>query len=55
VSRNGQVAFKTLGGVSLPYAADVWHAEHALRDDLFSNDEEIGQGVAIALRPLLTR
>lgn len=55
VSSNGQVAFKTLGGVSLPYSADVWHGQHTLRDDLFSSDEEIGQGIAIALRPLLAR
>lgn len=50
---DGRVAFKTLGGVTLPYRGDAWDGSSTLRDDLFADDTEIAEGLRIALRPLM--
>lgn len=53
IAGDGSVAFKTYGGTSLPYRADVWDGKHQVRTDLFEKDEETAQGVRIALQPVL--
>lgn len=53
MSGSGEFAFKTLGGVTLPYRGDAWDGKQEIRDDLFADDQEIAEGVHIALRPLL--
>ncbi|HEU4777644.1 MAG TPA: hypothetical protein VFS95_12525 [Telluria sp.] len=53
IAGSGEFAFKTLGGVTLPYRGDAWDGKQEIRDDLFANDKEIAEGVQIALRPLL--
>lgn len=53
IAGNGAIAFKTYGGVALPYRADTWAGTSAVRKDLFANDGETAEGVRIALQPLL--
>ena len=53
MSSDGTIAFKTLGGTSLPYRADTFAGEFEVRPDLFATDTETAEGVRIALRPLL--
>lgn len=53
IAGDGSVAFKTYGGTSLPYRADVWDGKNQVRTDLFDKDEETAQGVGIALQPVL--
>jgi hypothetical protein len=55
IASDGSIAFKTYGGTSLPYRADVWNGKHIVRTDLFDTDAETAQGVRIALQPVLTR
>ncbi len=53
IAGNGGIAFKTYGGVALPYRADTLAGKNEVRKDLFAKDDEVAEGVAIALRPLL--
>jgi hypothetical protein len=53
LASNGNVAFKTLGGISLPYRADSLGARFEVRPDLFADATETASGVHIALMPLL--
>jgi hypothetical protein len=55
IAGDGSIAFKTHGGTSLPYRADVWNGKNSVRTDLFDKDEETAQGVRIALQPVLMR
>ncbi|SHG48830.1 hypothetical protein [Massilia sp. CF038] len=55
MSGEGELAFKTFGGVTLPHRGDMWDGKQEVRDDLFANDKEIAEGVSIALRPLLKK
>ena len=50
---DGTIAFKSLGGTSIPYRADAFAAQYEMRSDLFAKDDETAEGVRIALRPLL--
>jgi len=54
IADDGTVAFKTLGGTSLPYRADTLAGQYEIRPDLFATDSETAEGVRIALRPLLS-
>jgi hypothetical protein len=53
IAADGSVAFKTHGGTSLPYRADVWNGKNSVRTDLFEKEEETADGVRIALKPVL--
>jgi hypothetical protein len=53
VMANGGMGFRTYGGASLPYQADIQESVNELRPNLFSNDQEVADGVRIALQPLL--
>lgn len=53
IAGNGSIAFKTYGGVALPYRADTWDGKNEIRKDMFAKDTETAEGVHIALRPLL--
>lgn len=53
ISSDGTIAFKTLGGTSLPYRADSFSGQFEIRQNLFATDTETAEGVRIALRPLL--
>jgi hypothetical protein len=55
MSADGRLAFRTYGGASLPFAADVAGAKAVLRPDLFDRPAELADGVRIALRPALER
>jgi hypothetical protein len=52
IASNGDSAFRTFGGVTLPMQVDVDEARQKMRTDLFTNDAEIADGVRIALAPL---
>jgi len=54
ISGDGTIAFKTLGGTSLPYRADTLAGQYEIRPDLFATDSETAEGVRIALKPLLS-
>ncbi len=53
IGGTGAIAFKTYGGVALPYRADTWDGTSHVRKDLFASDAETAEGVRIALEPLL--
>jgi len=53
LSSNGDIAFKTLGGISLPYRADNLAGRFEVRPDLFADVSETADGVRIALRPVI--
>jgi len=53
VMANGGMGFRTYGGASLPFQTDVQESVNELRPNLFSNDQEVADGVRIALQPLL--
>jgi hypothetical protein len=53
LASDGSVAFKTFGGMTLPYRANVLDGKHELRPDLFKNDEDAVRGVKLALKPVL--
>jgi hypothetical protein len=52
IASDGDPAFRTFGGVTLPMQMDVDEARQKMRTDLFANDAEIADGVRIALAPL---
>ena len=55
--RIGQTALAvteySFGGASLPFRADITGRKFELRADLFDKDDEIADGVRLALVPLL--
>jgi hypothetical protein len=53
VMANGGMGFRTYGGASLPFQTDVQESVNELRPNLFRNDQEVADGVRIALQPLL--
>jgi hypothetical protein len=53
ISAEGTIAFRSFGGVSLPYRTNLSTEQNELRPDLFSSDNEISEGVSLALAPLL--
>lgn len=53
IAGNGSIAFKTYGGIALPYRADTWDGSSQVRKDLFASAAETAEGVHIALQPLL--
>ena len=55
VMANGDMGFRTHGGVALPYQSDVLKVQSVLRTDLFEDDREIASGLQIALAPLIPR
>lgn len=55
MSATGEVAFKRFGGISLPHEFDMIKVQSTMRKDLFQNDAEVGDGVRIAIRPLLKK
>lgn len=55
IAGDGSIAFKTYGGTSLPYRADVWNGKNEVRSDLFDKDDETAHGVRIALQPVLPK
>lgn len=42
----------TYGGASMVYSVNIQAARNEARGDLFANDKELGEGVALALSPL---
>lgn len=55
IAGDGLLVFRTYGGASLPYQANIYEARHEIRPDLFFSDKEIADGVRIALEPLHIR
>lgn len=53
ITANGEVAFKRFGGISLPHEFDMIKSQSQVRKDLFKNDEEVADGVRIAIQPFL--
>jgi len=52
-TKDGEPAFRSYGGASLPYRLNAGKEGNEIRPDLFDNDEEIADGVRIALQPLM--
>lgn len=52
LTTNGDIAFRSFGGTSLPYRLDRSRSDLELRKDLFASDRETAEGVAIALKAL---
>ncbi|WP_395402006.1 hypothetical protein ACHMW6_28495 [Pseudoduganella sp. UC29_106] len=50
---SGEMVMRTHGGALLPYRANVKSGKNEVRSDLFENESEVADGVAIALAPLL--
>jgi len=55
IGTEGGSAFRGFGSASLPYRVDVGAGQMELRADLFDEDDEIADGVRLALAPLLER
>lgn len=51
-SAAGEILFKTLGGASLPHVVNAYDSRFDIRNDLFTSNAEVGEGVEIALTPL---
>lgn len=51
-SAAGEIVFKTLGGASLPHVVNAYDSRFDVRNDLFTSNTEVGEGVEIALTPL---
>jgi hypothetical protein len=49
----GEVAFKSYGGITLPYKVNFLNEHAEMRSDLFKSDLDISEGTRIALDPLL--
>jgi hypothetical protein len=52
---SGEFVLNTHGGASLPYRINLQTSSNEVRPDLFADDKEITDAVALALSPLLTR
>lgn len=52
---NGNMGFRTHGGVALPHVPDVKRVRTVLRTDLFEDDRDIASGLQVALEPLIPR
>lgn len=53
LTAGGELAFRSYGGASLPYAVDVAGQRLVLRTDLFDDPAELRAGLRVALAPLL--
>jgi hypothetical protein len=51
----GAVAFRSYGGITLPYKINVLKERMELRNDLYESEQDVSEGARIALEPLLTR
>lgn len=49
---SGEPVAMTYGGASLVYSVNIQAAKHEVRSDIFANDKELAQGVALSLSPL---
>lgn len=52
---SGELVMHTFGGALLPYRLNVNSGQNEVRADLFANDAEVADGVAIALAPFFKR
>lgn len=50
---NGELMSRSFGGAALPFVTHLGAERNELRTDLFASEQEIADGIAIALRPLL--
>jgi hypothetical protein len=50
---SGELVASTYGGVSMLYTVNIQAAKNEVRADLFASDKEMGEGVALALTPVL--
>jgi hypothetical protein len=53
LAADGTLVLRSFGGASLPFRADITGRKFELRTDLFDKDDEIADGVRLALVPLL--
>lgn len=53
IAAEGGLVFRGFGGASLPYRVDAGAGRMELRADLFDTDDQIADGVRLALAPLL--
>ncbi len=50
---SGELVMHTHGGALLPYRVNVQSGKNEVRSDLFANEKDVTEGVAIALTPFL--
>lgn len=50
---DGELVMRTHGGIALPFRVNVQSGKNEVRSDLFANDKDVADGVAIALAPFL--
>lgn len=50
---SGELVASTYGGASMLYTVNIQAAKNEVRGDLFASDKELGEGVALALTPVL--
>lgn len=50
---SGELVMHTYGGILLPYRLNVLSGKNEVRSDLFANENELTDGVTIALKPFL--
>ncbi len=55
MSGNGNIAFSTFGGITLPYIVNFVTEKPELRKDIFQIESDVTKGVRIALAPLLAK
>lgn len=48
---SGELVMHTYGGILLPYRINVLSGKNEVRSDLFANENEVTDGVTIALKP----
>lgn len=48
---SGELVMQTHGGILLPYRVNIQSGKNQVRPDLFANEKDIADGVAIALTP----
>jgi len=52
---NGEPAWRTYGGASLPYRVNLYTEKNEVRTDLFDNENELAQAVALTLAPIVSK
>lgn len=50
---SGELVLHTYGGILLPYRVNVLSGKNEVRSDLFANENEVSDGVTIALKPFV--
>lgn len=55
LTANGALAWRTYGGASLPWRSNLITRQNEFRPDLFDNDVEMSDAVALALGPLVSK